>query len=199
MKTRFILLTALLVAVLPRLSGASDIPATSAAEESLKASVSEIMTVVKGCSTRDALISGIKPVIEKILNFNVMTRRSIGPGWKQFTPQQQEEATKLFTTLILRTYTAKFTPGECPAVEYKSAGSSAIGRVEVFTTSIYLGNRYDVIYRMENQSGSWAITDIVIEGVSMIANYRSQFESEYTRGGTDAIIKALQRSVTETK
>jgi phospholipid transport system substrate-binding protein len=199
MKTRFLLLAALLVAMLPRLSRASDIPSNSAAEDSLKASVSEVIMVVKGCSTRDALISGIKPVIEKILNFNIMTRRSIGPGWKQLTPQQQEEATRLFTTLILRTYTAKFTPGECPAVEYKSSGSTAPGRVEVFTTSIYLGNRYDVIYRMENQNGSWAITDIVIEGVSMIANYRSQFESEFTRGGTDAIMKALQHSVAQTK
>jgi phospholipid transport system substrate-binding protein len=199
MKTRFLLLAALLVAMLPRLSQAADNPSNSAAEDRLKSSVSEIIKVVKASTTRDALISGIKPVLEKILNFNVMTRRAIGPGWKQLTPQQQDEATNLFTTLILRTYTAKFTPGECPDVEYRSSCSTAPGRVEVFTTSIYLGNRYDVIYRMESPNGYWVITDIVIEGVSMIANYRSQFESEFTRGGAVAIISSLQHSVSETK
>jgi phospholipid transport system substrate-binding protein len=195
MKTRFLLLAALLVAMLPRLSRAADNPA----EARLKASVADVVTVVKECSNRDALISSIKPVIEKILNFNIMTRRSIGPGWKQLTPAQQKEATKLFTTLILHTYTAKFTPGESPAVEYKASNSTAPGRVEITTTSIYRGSRYDVIYRMEEQNGSWFITDVVIEGVSLVADYRSQFETEFTLGGTDAVMKALQRSVNQTK
>jgi phospholipid transport system substrate-binding protein len=192
---KILLLSSLLFVMLSGLSRATDNPA----EASLKASVNEVVTVVKASSNRVALISSIKPVIEKILNFNIMTRRSIGPGWKQLTPAQQKEATKLFTTLILHTYTAKFTPGESPAVEYKASNSTAPGRVEITTTSIYRGSRYDVIYRMEEQNGYWFITDVVIEGVSLVADYRSQFETEFTRGGTDAVMKALQRSVNQTK
>ncbi len=173
--------------------------ANEAAENRLKASVDEVVSIVKQAKTRDALIAAIKPPLEKILNFGVMTRRSIGPAWKQLTPAQQQEATKLFTVMILRTYTAKFTPGEFPQVEFKPSSSTAPGRVEVPTTAMYKGSRYDTVYRMEDQSGSWTITDVVIEGVSLVADYRSQFDSEFKQGGTETLLSAMRRSAAETK
>ncbi|MCX7319185.1 MAG: ABC transporter substrate-binding protein, partial [Hyphomicrobiales bacterium] len=100
--------------------------------------------------------------------------------------------------LILRTYTAKFTPGEYPDVIYKTSSSPAPGRVEIPTTAEYKGSRYDVIYRMEDKGG-WLITDVVIEGVSLVANYRSQFDAQFKQGGVDAVLNALHRSVDESK
>jgi len=165
----------LLPLLYPLLAGISH-ASNKAAENRLKASVDQVLDITKKSPTRDSLIKAVKPVLGKILNFEIMTRRSIGPGWRQFNPEQQEEAVRLFTTLMLRTYTAKFTPGELPAVEYKSSVSLSNGRVEIPTTSVYKGSRYDVIYRMDEQNGSWGITDVVIEGVSLVANYRTQFD-----------------------
>lgn len=193
-------LLVLLACIFPLMTGIAHASTSNeAAENRLKASVDQVVTIAKNSRTRDALISAVKPVLEKILNFEVMTRRAIGPGWKQFTPGQQQEATRLFTTLMLRTYTAKFTPGELPAVEYKASSSTAPGREEISTTSLYKGSRYDVIYRMEDQNGSWTITDVVIEGVSLVANYRTQFDSEFKHGGVDAVLKALHHAVDDTK
>jgi phospholipid transport system substrate-binding protein len=173
---------------------------TEEAEMRLKASVDKVVVVAKNAPDRKTLIAGVKPVLENILSFDAMTRRAIGPGWRQFTPEQQKEAIRLFTTLILRTYTAKFTPGELPGVEYKTASSPAPNRVEIPTTSLYKGSRYDVIYRLEETDGApWRITDVVIEGVSMVANYRTQFDSQFKQGGADAVIAALNRSVAESK
>jgi phospholipid transport system substrate-binding protein len=67
--------------------------------------------------------------------------------------------------------------------------------VDVPTTVVYQGNRYTVTYRME-QPG-WLITDVVIEGVSMIANYRTQLDSVFKKGGADAVIKSLEQSVSK--
>ena len=173
---------------------------TEEAEKRLKASVDKVVAVAKSAPDRKALIAGVKPVLENILSFDAMTRRAIGPGWRQFTSEQQKEAIRLFTTLILRTYTAKFTPGELPGVEYKTASSPAPNRVEIPTTSLYKGSRYDVIYRLEETDGTpWRITDVVIEGVSMVANYRTQFDSQFKQGGADAVIASLNRSVAESK
>lgn len=173
---------------------------TEEAENRLKASVDKVVAVAKSAPDRKALIAGVKPVLENILSFDAMTRRAVGPGWRQFTPEQQKEAIRLFTTLILRTYTAKFTPGELPGVEYKTASSPAPNRVEIPTTSLYKGSRYDVIYRLEETDGTpWRITDVVIEGVSMVANYRTQFDSQFKQGGADAVIASLNRSVAESK
>jgi phospholipid transport system substrate-binding protein len=194
MKTR-LLLPALLIGLLPSLA----LAANDAAEARLKASVDEVVAIVKQAKTRDALISDIKPPLQKILNFGVMTRRSIGHAWSQLTPAQQEEATKLFTVLILRTYTAKFTPGEFPLVEFKPSSSTAPGREEVPTTAMYKGSRYNATYRMEDQNGNWTITDVVIEGVSLVADYRTQFDAEFKRGGVEGLLSAMRRSVADTK
>ncbi len=173
---------------------------TEAAEQRLKASIDQVVAVAKNAPDRKALIAGVKPVMENILSMEAMTRRAVGPGWKQFTPDQQKEAIRLFTALILRTYTAKFTPGELPAVEFKTATTPAPNRVEIPTTALYKGSRYEVFYRMEEASGgNWWITDVVIEGVSMVANYRTQFDAVFKQGGADGVIQSLNRSLAESK
>ena len=119
--------------------------ADTAPEARLRSSVDQVVSIAKQAKDRTALITAVKPVLANILNFETMTRRAVGPGWRQFTPDQQKEAVRLFTTLILRTYTAKFTPGESPAVEFKGCASPAAGRAEITTASLYRGNRYDVV------------------------------------------------------
>jgi len=163
-------------------------------ETKLKSWMDEVITVANQTPNRETLRTNIRPILERCVNFEVMTRRAVGPGWKQFTPDQQKEATKLFTTLIIRTYTAKFTPGETPSITFKEETSPSPGHVEVPTSLLYKGSHYDVTYRME-LTESWHITDVVIEGVSLIANYRSQFDSEFQQGGAAAVLKALHHSV----
>ena len=193
MKIRLVCLTLLF----PLLVGVS-LASNEGAETRLKSSVNQVVTTAKQAKDRAVLIAKVKPVLENILDFQIMTRRAVGPGWREFNPAQQKEATGLFTTLILRTYTAKFTPGEYPDVIYKTSSSPAPGRVEIPTTAEYKGSRYDVIYRMEDKGG-WLITDVVIEGVSLVANYRSQFDAQFKQGGVDAVLNALHRSVDESK
>jgi phospholipid transport system substrate-binding protein len=67
--------------------------------------------------------------------------------------------------------------------------------VDVPTTVVYQGNRYTVTYRIE-QPG-WLITDVVIEGVSMIANYRSQLDATFKKGGAEAVVQSLESSVSK--
>jgi phospholipid transport system substrate-binding protein len=164
------------------------------AENQLKQWVNQVTAITSSSKERESLRNNVRPILEHIINFQSMTRRAIGPGWRQFTPDQQKEAIRFFTTLIIRTYTAKFTPGEIPSVTFKGVTSPTPGRVEVSTTALYKGSSYDAIYRME-QSNGWLITDIVVEGVSIVANYRSQFESEFQQGGAAEVLKSLNLSV----
>lgn len=193
-------LTTFLAALLPALPFTAFAgQAETAAETRLKAAVDQVVTIVKGAHDRPSLIREVKAPLETILNFGVMTKRAIGPGWKQFTPAQQQEATSLFTTLILRTYTAKFTPGEFPTVDFKAGSETAPGRVEITTTSTYKASHYEVIYRLENQGGDWTITDVVIEGVSLVADYRAQFDGEFQKGGAEAVLRSLRNAVVQSK
>lgn len=166
------------------------------AENFLKKAVGEVVEIAKNAPDSDALAAKVRPVLLKCISFDAMTRRAVGPGWRQFTEAQQSEATGLFTSLIIRRYSANFTPGELPEITYKAAVSPAPGRVEVSTATLYKGSKYDVTYRLEEQAAkAWSITDVVIEGVSMVANYRTQFDAQFKSGGANAIIGSLKKSV----
>jgi phospholipid transport system substrate-binding protein len=168
--------------------------AGSPAEDRLRSALDQSLAIAEAAPSTAALVEKIRPVVVKNMSFDAMTRRAIGPGWRQFTPDQQAKATKLFTELIIRRYAGRFTIGEHPTVTYKPATTPAPGKVEVPTTLLYKGSRYEVIYRLE-QSEDWRITDVVVEGVSFIANYRSQFDAQYKKGGAEAVLAALTAAV----
>jgi phospholipid transport system substrate-binding protein len=167
---------------------------TAEAEAQLHAAVNGTMAIAERATTTRGLAEKVRPVLMKHIAFEAMTRRAIGPGWRQFSPDQRKEATSLFATLIIRKYAGKYTPGARAEVTYKAAVTPAPGRVEIPTTLLYQGSRYAVLYRLEQAEG-WRITDIVAEGVSLVANYRTQFASEFQKGGPSGVLGALQRSV----
>lgn len=164
------------------------------AQSRLKSAVAEVLSVADRTGNRSALPNSLRPVLQKHISFETMTRRAVGPGWRQFSPTQQQQATELFSTLIIRSYSSKFTPGEHPDITYLQAVQPAEGRVDVPTNMVYKGSHYSVVYRMEQVQG-WRITDVVIEGVSLIANYRSQLDAQFQKGGADAVISSLNQSV----
>ncbi len=171
---------------------------TAEAESRLRGAVDAATKTAEAATSTNGLAEKLRPVLQKYISFDAMTRRAIGPGWRQFSKDQQSDAIKLFTTLIIRTYAGKYTPGERAITTYKAAKSPAAGRVEVPTLLAYKGSRYSVIYRLEQAEG-WQITDIVAEGVSLIANYRTQFDSEFKKGGAPGVLAALNRSVNAAK
>jgi phospholipid transport system substrate-binding protein len=172
--------------------------ATAQAEQQLQAAVSEVLAAGDAARDHESLIASLRPILHRYISFDTMTRRAVGPGWRQFAVGQQDQAIRLFTTLIIRTYAGKFTPGEHATVKFKAASEPAPGRVEVPTIVLYQGSQYSVIYRLED-IGGWKITDVVIEGVSMVANYRSQFDAEFKKGGAAAVVGALNQSVEHPK
>lgn len=191
----------LLLSILAALSfGDAFASTTGDAENFLRKAVGEVVEVARKSSDSVSLAAGVRPVLLKTISFDAMTRRSVGPGWRQFTESEQKEAINLFTALVIRTYSSKFTPGELPEVVYKSASETAPGRVEISTTTLYQGGKYEVVYRLEQPEGKgWRVTDVVIEGVSMVANYRGQFDAQFKSGGARAVLASLQKSATLSK
>ncbi len=171
---------------------------TSDAENFLKKSIGEVVEIAKSSPNGTTLATGLRPLLLKTISFDAMTRRAVGPGWRQFTIEQQSKTIDLFTSLIIRSYSSRFTPGELPQITYKTAQSPAPGRVEVSTATIYKGGKYDVVYRLEQLEGKgWRITDVIIEGVSMVANYRTQLDAQFKSGGADAVVASLKKSNTD--
>jgi phospholipid transport system substrate-binding protein len=170
--------------------------ATQDAEAFLKKAVAEVVAIAEKSRNSAELAESVRPVLIRTISFPDMTRLAIGPGWRQFSEADRDQATALFTNLIIRTYSGKFTPGELPEIVYKSIQSPAPGKVEALTTTLYQGSKYEVVYRLSDLPGKgWRVTDVVIEGVSMVANYRSQFDAQFKTGGPSAVIGSLKKTV----
>ncbi len=189
-----------LLAFIASFSAFSAVAATPPADPLpvLRSAVDEVLGIVYSGKTDTQPFSVLlRPVLEKNFSFDLITRRAVGPGWRQFTPAQQQRATVLFTELVIRTYADRFEAGMQPGITYASPVELAPNKRELPTTIDYAGKKYSVSYRMELVSDQWRICDVIIEGVSMIANYRAQFDPMFQRGGAAEIIRSLEEKIAQ--
>ena len=143
------------------------------------------------------LATRVRPVMEKYFDFESLTRRAVGPGWRQLTSAQQQRTTKLLTELVLRNYCSHFDTVVRSHITFAEPVELAAGRCELPTTVSHTGQNYAVAYRAEQMPDGWRFYDVIVEGVSLVANYRAQFTALFQKGGADAIIRALEEKIEE--
>jgi phospholipid transport system substrate-binding protein len=137
----------------------------------------------------------VRTVFERHFVFESTTRRAVGPGWRQFSPEEQRRTVDLFTDVVIQTYTRRLTVGERPEIVIGTTQNLAAERASVDSTVIYEGTPYAVVYRLEKNQSGWRIYDLVIEGVSLIANYRAQFLPFLMNGGSTALLSSLENKI----
>lgn len=165
----------------------------------VRAAVDQVVKMAFDTSNPSQRLSvRLRPVLDKYFDFDLATRFAVGIGWRQFTPDQRKRTTDLFTELIIRTYADHFKPGDASPPTFTYGAARELGsadRREVPSTLFAGGKQYSIAYRVDRSGGSWKCYDMVIEGVSMVANYRAQFVSLFQQGGAEAIIRALQKNL----
>jgi len=121
--------------------------------------------------------AAVRKIAIDIFDVQETARRALGPHWQQRSPEERAEFVQLFADLLERTYINKidlFGGERLKFTEEKLDGDHAIVRAKVITKQ---GTEVPVEARMINRSGNrWQIYDIVIENISLIGNYRSQFD-----------------------
>ncbi len=133
---------------------------------------------------------------EKILpnfDFDRVCRMVLGKNWKSATPEQQASFQKEFRSLLLRTYASALGKYRDQVIEYKPLrAESGATNVSVKTQILQAGGQpIAVDYSLVKVDGGWKVYDIVIESVSLVTNYRSQFSNEIRQNGFDSLIKKL--------
>jgi len=174
-----------------RLSGAAsaDDPATM-----LHGSIDEILSIAYSGHGTGSLPARVRPALEKCVAFDLVTRQAMGPGWRQFSATDQKRVTDLFSELLIRTYSARVVGTQRPKIVYGTPTDLAPDRREFPTRVIpSSGNEpVAVVYRLIRLPTGWRIYDVLIEGVSFVANYRAQFDEIIQKGGAPAVIRALE-------
>jgi phospholipid transport system substrate-binding protein len=124
-----------------------------------------------------------------------MARRSLGVHWKDRTPQERQEFVMLFTDLLENSYAGKIEGYKGEKIVY---GKETVDPpyAEVRTTIVTpQGQEYSVDYRLLKNPDRWRVYDVVIEGVSLVNNYRSQFAGILQKSSFDELSKKLRETV----
>ena len=143
---------------------------------------------------------------EKIVpnfNFDKVSRMVLGKNWTKATPEQKTAFQAEFRSLLIRTYATALSKYRNQAIEYKPFRKASESNVASVKTLIIQpgGQPIAVDYTLEKQADAWKVYDIVIEGVSLVTNYRGQFAQEIRTNGLDSLIKKLadKNKVAQTK
>ncbi len=135
--------------------------------------------------------------ISPIFNFNEMCKRALGKYWKELEDAKRTNFTELFTEVLKEGYIGKTDSYASEKIVYNREISDA-KRSKVQTTLITKGNQeVSVHFRLFNNNGKWEIYDIIIEGVSLVSNYRSQFNNFLIKKSFDDLIVFMQKKVSK--
>ncbi len=136
-------------------------------------------------------------VIESNYDMTVLIRRAIGRSWSRMNSTQQEQVVSLIKELVLRSYADGFTGTVRPSVNFLDAVEVSNKRIEVPSVMSLEDQKFYVLYRLGFTRTGWQIYDIVIEGISIVSNYRQQFADHFRRGTPEELIKKLENLVKE--
>ncbi len=129
---------------------------------------------------------------EKILpnfDFDRVCKMVLGKNWRTATPEQQATFQKEFRNLLLRTYSVALSKYKNQVIEYKPMRAEPDAKNVSVKTQILQngGSPIAVDYSLVKNASGWKVYDIVIENISLVTNYRSQFSSEINQNGLDSL------------
>ena len=130
--------------------------------------------------------------ISPVFNFEEMSKRSLGQHWKSRTPEEKKEFVELFTNILKDAYIGKtdtYSGEKVVIISEKQDKNYATVQTKIITNN---GTEVSVDYNMLNNPGRWTIYDVVIEGVSLVNNYRSQFNNILIKSSYKELIQKIK-------
>ncbi|MDH3884948.1 MAG: ABC transporter substrate-binding protein [Desulfobacterales bacterium] len=143
--------------------------------------------------SRDAKLAEIRKIINEVFDYQELSQRTLGRDWKKFKPEQQTEFVDLYSKLLENVYADRILAYTHEKIEFGKETELKKGRAEVESYIVTLDNtKVPLFYRMSNKTGQWRVYDVVIEGVSMIKNYRGQFRQILSKKKPEDLLQTLR-------
>jgi phospholipid transport system substrate-binding protein len=165
--------------------------------EQIKTTVDKALGVLKDPKLKSAArLKERRELLKQILftrfDFTEMARRSLGANWRRRTPQEQEEFVRLFTEVLERAYAAiieSYTDENIVYLNERIDGTYADVSSKIMTSK---GEEYSINYKAHFVSNEWKVYDVVAENVSLVNNYRSQFNRVISNGSYEELVRRLK-------
>ena len=178
-------------------AGTASPAAAGAPSDQLKSQIDRVLKTLddpelkKEGKARDRR-AAVRKIANEIFDFNEIARRSLGRYWQPLTEPQRTEFVALFGDLLERSYISKIELYGGEKIGFAGdtiEGDGAVVRTKLVTKQ---GTEIPIDYRMHRKGDKWLVYDVVIEGVSLIANYRTQFNKIITTSSYQELVKKMK-------
>ena len=167
--------------------------------EDVKDTIDKVIEIVGREDLKDnkeARREALREVIDQRFNYHQMVRRALAKNWKGRSDQERREFTGLFKKLLENSYASKLESYSDETINFTDEvikGKYALVKTEV----VRKASTITVDYKLINGAGVWKIYDFVIEGVSMVRNYRSQFSKIIRKDSYEGLVRKLTDKVND--
>jgi len=137
-------------------------------------------------------VERLRETLVAIFDYEEMAKRALGPHWRQRTPAEQEEFVKLFRDFLERVYSDKIGLYGGEKVRFgREVMDNEFAQVES-TIIRPKGEEIAVVYKLRQVNGQWKVYDAIVENISIINNYRSQFDRVISSSSYEELVKRLR-------
>ena len=188
--TAMILMVALLIVMSFQAYAAS-------AKETVETSVNKVTKTLSDptfkAKPKEAKITEIGNIIGEVFDYTELSKRTLGREWKKMKPEQQKEFIELFKELLQGVYADRLLTYTDEKIVFDKEIDLKKGRAEVQSNIVLSdGTKVPIFYRLTNQSGQWKTYDLIIEGVSLVKNYRSQFKEIISKDSPEKLLEIMR-------
>jgi phospholipid transport system substrate-binding protein len=199
MKRQRFFINLVVVGLMIHLSMVSECFAGSEVTSQLKGTIEKVIKIIQDealNNDKQARREALRETINGRFNYRQMVMRSLAKNWDARSDQERQEFIALFKSLLENSYAKKLEAYQDEKINYVSEiikGKYALVKTEVVRKSSTIG----VDYKLIQENGNWKVYDFVIEGVSMIRNYRSQFTKIIRRDSYEVLVQKLTDKINE--
>ena len=171
--------------------------------EELKASVAEAVEVLFGdeCNTKSVELKRdeVRAAFEKKYNMDIIIRRAIGSNWRRLTEEEQTRVLELIKAVVLKAYIDGMQGRARPEIRYEAAVQRGEHRLEIPSIVTLEDRTVSLKYKLARMQSGWELYDLVAEEISLVSNYRQQFDDHFRRGTAAELIQKLEELLNHEK
>ena len=167
--------------------------------DQVRETIDGILLILRdGALNREARWQQIGGLIQRRFDFESMSQRVLSTNWKKATREEQRQFVEFFSQYLEDTYRSKIEAYTDEQVRY--VGEKVNGERAVVDTTIVTDKaEIPVSYKLKQTDGEWLGVDVVIEGVSLVSNYRNTFAAIVKTEGMEGLLSDLQRRIARQK
>jgi phospholipid transport system substrate-binding protein len=170
--------------------------------DTVQANVNKVLDVLRDPKLKPVSAKAIKkeklrPIYERMFDDVELSRRTLARNWNSLNAAQRQEFVQLFRQVLEKAYIDKILSYTNEKIVFDRESTLAENQVEVQTRVVTASKEIPISYRMILKNGTWKVYDVVIENVSLILNYRTQFNEILAKNSPEQLLVTLRQKVKE--